>query len=372
MCETHYLDHNATSPLRASAVTAVEAALRVAGNGSSVHSYGRQARRVVEEARQHVAKLCGATSEMVTFTSGGTEANNLVLRGAGHDQVLMSAIEHPSVKEAREDGVIVPVTSDGVVDVIALDTMLSFDSRPALVSVMYANNETGVVQPISRIAEIAKAHGAVFHCDAVQAAGKVPVNVSSFGADLLTISAHKIGGPAGSGALINVTGVDLDARTYGGGQEKKQRSGTENLIGIAGFGGAAQETHERGSADIVKAHGLRDRLESELAEKMPQIQVVGAGVERLGNTSFLLVPGVDSETLVMGLDLAGVAVSAGSACSSGTVKASGVLLEMGYPESQARTAVRVSLGWSSTDHDVAAFVTALHPIYERAQRHIAA
>lgn len=372
MCATHYLDHNATSPLRAGAIEAIETALAVAGNGSSVHSYGRAARSVIETARERVAALCAATPDMITFTSGGTEANNMVLRGTGRHRVLLSAIEHPSVREACEGAEIIPVTPDGVLDVDVLNAMLGADSRPALVSVMFANNETGIIQPMREISAAVRCHGAVFHCDAVQAMGKVPVDVSRFGADLLTVSAHKIGGPAGSGALVNVGGIELSARTYGGGQERKRRSGTENLIGIAGFGGAAAETIARGHDDSAHAGRLRDRLERQVSARMPRIHVVGASVDRLANTSYLLVPGVDSETLVMRLDLAGVAVSAGSACSSGSVRASEVLLEMGYPQEQARTAVRVSLGWSSTDADVDAFVAALQPVYERAQQSMAA
>jgi cysteine desulfurase len=372
MSETVYLDHNATSPLRPSAIATVEAALRVVGNGSSVHSYGREARKMIEQARADVAALCGATADMVTFTSGGTETNNLILAHTDRKRVLVSAIEHPSVKEASDVAEAVPVTSDGIVDLTALDEMLAAGTAPALVSIMYANNETGIVQPVTRIAEITKKHGAIFHCDAVQAAGKVELDVQSFGADLLTLSAHKIGGPAGSGALINVTGVEIDPVTRGGGQENKQRSGTENFIGIAGFGGAAKETLEKGTDNIANAQRLRDRLESEICEKMPNMIVVGAGVERLPNTSFLVLPGMDSDTLVMGFDLAGVALSAGSACSSGTVKASGVLLTMGYGEEDARSVIRVSLGWSSKDSDVDAFLDALRPLYERAGHHQAA
>ena len=372
MPETVYFDHNATSPLRPAAIEAVEAALRVVGNGSSVHSCGRAARKIIEQAREHVATLCGAAPEMITFTSGGTETNNLILQHTGRERVLISAVEHPSVKEASSVAEAIPVTTDGVIDVAVLDEMLASDLRPALISVMYANNETGIVQPVAEIAELARKHGAIFHCDAVQAAGKVALDVRSFGADLLTLSAHKIGGPAGSGALINVSGIEIEPFTRGGGQEKKQRSGTENLIGIAGFGGAAKETLELGLENMRNARRLRDHLEAEISTHMPNITVVGANVERLGNTSYFVMPGMDSDTMVMGFDLAGVALSGGSACSSGTVKASGVLLAMGYEADAAGSAIRVSLGWSSKDSDVDAFLAALGPLYERAGHHQAA
>lgn len=372
MPEAIYLDHNATSPLRPSAITAVEAALRVIGNGSSVHSYGRQVRRIIEQARADVAALCGASPDMVTFTSGGTEANNLILRYTACERILVSAVEHPSVMEAPDAADVVPVTSSGIIDVAALDKMLASDSRSSLISIMYANNETGIVQPIGAIAEIARKYGAVFHCDAVQAPGKVSIDVGDFGADLLTISAHKIGGPAGSGALINVSGIEIAPVTRGGGQEKKQRSGTENFIGIAGFGGAARETLALGNENISNVTRLRDRLESEIMDQMPRITIIGSDVERLGNTSYMIMPGMDSDTQVMAFDLAGIALSAGSACSSGTVKASGVLLAMGYEAEEAGSAIRVSFGWSNEDGDVDVFLAALRPLYERAQRHQAA
>ncbi len=372
MPETVYLDHNATSPLRPSAIAAVEAALRVIGNGSSVHGFGRNARKIIEQARVDVAALCGAAPDMVTFTSGGTEANNLVLQHTNCERVLISAIEHPSVMEASDIAEAIPVTSEGVVDLAALQGMLAGDTRPTLVSVMYANNETGIVQPVEAISEIAEKHGAIFHCDAVQAPGKVALDVGALGVDLMTLSAHKIGGPAGSGALVNVSSIEIEPVTRGGGQERKLRSGTENMIGIAGFGAAARETLELGTENIASMRRLRDRLEVVIKDQMPRITIVGAGVERLANTSYLIMPGMESDTQVMAFDLAGVAISAGSACSSGTVKASGVLLTMGYEPEDAGSAIRVSLGWSSQDSDVEAFLSALRPLYERAQHHQAA
>ncbi len=370
--ETHYLDHNATSPLRDSVVIAVEAALRVVGNGSSVHGYGRAARKVIEDARAGVAGMCHAVPDQVTFTSGGTEANNLALRQPGFQHVFVSAVEHPSVLEARPDAIVIPVTSNGIVDLSALGEQLATYDDTKLISVMYANNETGIVQPVSEIAKLARIHGSVFHCDAVQAAGKAEIDVKTFGADLLTLSAHKIGGPAGIGALINVSGVQLEPRTHGGGQEKKVRSGTENLIGIAGFGAAAREVSERGMEDSDRVAGLRDTLEQSIFSTMSDVTIVGHDTPRLGNTTFLIIPGANSETMVMGMDLKGVAISAGSACSSGTVKISRVLQEMGFSDEQARSGIRVSLGWSNTKSDVEAFVAALRPVYERAQHNVAA
>ncbi|MBL8658993.1 MAG: cysteine desulfurase [Rhodospirillales bacterium] len=353
-----YLDHNATTPLRPEAAAAVAAAQGVVGNPSSVHGFGRAARRVIEDAREQVAALVAAPPASVIFTSGGTEANTLALHGTERRRVLVSAVEHASVLEVAADAERIPVDRDGVVDLDALAAVLVMNERPALVSVMLANNETGVIQPVAAVAEVAARHGALVHCDAVQAAGKIRVDPAALGVHLLSLSAHKLGGPPGVGALI-VNGTDVEAQLVGGGQERRRRAGTENIAGIAGFGAAAAavgvEAAQRAAAARTKA--LRGRLEAGVMAATPSARVIAADAERLVNTVCILTPGVPAETLVMALDLAGVAVSAGSACSSGKVAGSHVLRAMGLGEHLARQAVRVSLGWTTTEREIDDFVT---------------
>ncbi len=354
---TIYLDHNATTPLRPEARAAMLEALCVVGNPSSVHRFGRTARRLVEDAREQVGVLVGASPAEVIFTSGGTEANALALAGCGRMRALASAIEHSSVLDAADTVERVPVGGDGIVDLNALDEMLSRDAAPAVVSVMLANNETGVIQPMARVAEVAARHGALMHCDAVQAAGKVPLDLQELGVQLLSLSAHKLGGPAGVGALIAV-GTDLTPRLRGGGQERRRRAGTENLIGIAGFGAAAEAVGDAApiAAAMARLQALQGRLEAAVAAITPSARIVAGGVGRLANTTCVLTPGIAAETLVMALDLAGAAVSAGSACSSGKVTASHVLQAMGLGEHFARQAVRVSTGWTTRERDVDDFI----------------
>lgn len=354
---TIYLDHNATTPLRPEARLAMVEALSVFGNPSSVHRFGRGARRLVEDAREQVAALAGVSPATVIFTSGGTEANALALAGCGRAGVLASAVEHSSVLDARADVKSIPVDGDGIVELDALDEMLGRSDAPAVVSVMLANNETGGIQPVRAVAEVAARHGAVVHCDAVQAAGKVPLDVTGLGVQLLSLSAHKLGGPTGVGALI-AAGTELLPQLRGGGQERRRRAGTENLAGIAGFGAAAEAVGDAAMirASTARLEALRDRLEAAVAAVTPSARVVAGGVERLANTSCVLTPGVASETLVMALDLGGVAVSAGSACSSGKVTASHVLRAMGLGEHLAGQAVRVSTGWTTTERDVDEFI----------------
>jgi len=350
-----YLDHNATTPLRPEAERAAIAARARVGNPSSVHRFGRAARRTIEDAREQVAALVGARAENVTFTSGGTEANALALRGAGRARVVVSAVEHASVLAAVPDAIRVPVDSEGVIDLAALAAALAADSRPALVSLMLANNETGVIQPVARAAEIARRHGAALHCDAVQATGKIPVDAAELGAHFVTLSAHKLGGPMGVGALVTDASVPLEAQLKGGGQERGLRAGTENISGIAGFGAAA----EAARADLDRAGCLAawcDALEARARAAVPSARILGAGAPRLPNTSCLALPGVAAETQVIALDLAGIAVSAGSACSSGKVGASHVLAAMGLEADVAGSAIRISLGWSSTAADIERFL----------------
>ena len=360
-----YLDHNATTTVRPAAAEAVAAALSLTGYASSVHGFGRAVRRAVEDAREAVAALVGAAPADVVFTSGGTEANNLALRGAGRERIVVSAVEHESVLMAGAGAALIPVDSEGVVDLDALDSMLAGEGTPALVSVMLANNETGVVQPVAGIVEVARRFGALVHCDAVQAAGKIPVDMGALGVDMVSLSAHKMGGPAGVGALVVADSVPLGPIVFGGGQERGRRMGTENFSGIAGFGAAAREAG-KGVDGFAGLGRLRDALERRILAVSPETRIFGAGAGRLPNTSCLTMPGMASETQVMALDLAGVAVSAGSACSSGKVQASHVLAAMNADAAQAASAIRASLGWNSTAQDVDAFVDAWSALHVRA------
>ena len=360
---TVYLDHNATAPVRPEAVEAVARTLSLVGNPSSVHGYGRAARRLVEEARERIAALAGAQPEDVVFTGGGSEANNLALGGCGRRRILVSAVEHDSILNVDATLETVPVDGDGVIDLDALDTLFAREGTPALVSVMLANNETGTIQPVVGVVEVARRHNALVHCDAVQAAGKMALSFSDLGVDMLTLSAHKMGGPQGIGALIVGAGVALKAQILGGGQERGRRAGTESVPLIAGFGAAALAVG--GPEEGQRLARLRDKLEAGLAGLTPAPLIFGQGAPRLPNTSCIAMPGVASETQVMALDLAGVAVSAGSACSSGKVRPSHVLRAMGLGEAEAGSAIRVSLGWTSTDADVERFVAAWAEIDER-------
>lgn len=362
---TAYLDWNANAPMRPEAIDAVSEALALAGNPSSVHGYGRRARQAVNAAREAVARLVNAAPEEVIFTSGGTEANNLALRGFPNRRVAVSAIEHESGLAAATavDGSRIPVTAAGIVDLDALEEMLVADARPALVSVMFANNETGVVQPAVDVARIAHRHGALFHCDAVQGPGKLPVDFRALDADLMTISAHKIGGPMGTGALILRSDLAIEPLLKGGGQERGRRGGTENFPGIVGFGAAALAACAmEGMAAIAK---LRDEAERRLMALAPDTMVFGGGAPRLPNTLCIAMPRVPSATQVIALDLAGVMVSAGAACSAGKVTRSHVLEAMGVPGEMLECAIRISLGWSTSAADIDQLVEAWGALYAR-------
>jgi len=358
-----YLDWNATAPLRPEAAAAMAEALALGGNPSSVHRWGREARQLVERSREAVAALVGAPPGGVVFTSGGTEANHLGLR-TRKAWTLISAVEHSSVLEARSHPPALAVDSNGIVDVKALAQRLAeIDTRSmGLVSVMLANNETGVIQPVREIADTVHAWDCLFHCDAVQAAGKIPVSLADTSADLLSLSAHKIGGPTGVGALIVADGVLITPLSRGGGQERNRRAGTENLTGIAGFAAAASACNVE---EYKQVRELRDQLEAALP---PDAIVIGSGVPRLPNTSAIAMPGVPAETQIIALDLDGVMVSAGAACSSGKVGPSHVLAAMGVASDIANTTIRVSLGWSTTEADIAHFIDAWTALYRRTRR----
>jgi cysteine desulfurase len=363
-----YLDYNATAPVRPDVAAAVAEALARTGNPSSVHKAGRAARAAVEKARVQVAALVGAKPSEVVFTSGGSEANMAALTRSGAARLLVSAVEHDSVTETAAGSGLpvetVPVDGDGVVDLAALETLLASAPRgTALVSLMLANNETGVIEPVAEAAALAHRHGALLHCDAVQAAGKIPFDFGELGADYLSLSAHKLGGPQGVGALVVREVCALAPLVRGGGQEQGRRSGTENVPGIAGFGIAAELAGLPGHVA-----GLRDDWERRLKEVAPEAIVFSANAPRLPNTSCVALPGIGAETQVMALDLAGVGVSAGAACSSGKVKTSRVLAAMGCDKELAGSAIRVSLGWATTAEDMDRLFAAWTALRERMAR----
>ncbi len=357
-----YLDYNATAPIRPEASAAVLRALEIGGNPSSIHAAGRAARAAIEEAREAVAALAGAQASQVVFTSGGAEANTLAmdsgLRLGGGAGLIVGATEHASISEAAEVSPAMtetwPVGGDGIADISwlgrRLDDWKAEDGRP-FVALMLANNETGVIQPVMQAAEMVREAGGWLHVDAVQAAGKIAVDMVALGADTLALSAHKLGGPQGSGALIVGPRVALTKRNFGGGQERGRRGGTENLSGIAGFGAAARATHV-GEVNAAWRDAAAERLKREAG-----VTILGEAAQRLPNTLCFAAEGYASELQVMALDLAGVMVSAGSACSSGKVKGSHVVKAMGRAD-LAGCALRVSGGWASTRDDWERFVEA--------------
>jgi cysteine desulfurase len=371
MVERAYFDWNATAPLREEARDAAMAALALTGNASSVHAEGRAARRLVEEARGRVADLVGAEARNVTFTSGATEANMSALtpaievggRKEPRDRLFISAIEHPSVRSggrfAPDQVEELPVTARGLVDLVALKRVISSTERP-LVSVMLANNETGVIQPIADIAEIVHAASGVLHIDAVQAPGRIACDIAALGADLLSLSSHKLGGPQGAGALIRRGDIHItDSLIKGGGQERGQRAGTENVAAIAGFGAAAVAAKQMDGARMA---ALRAQAEEGIKAVTPQAVFFGDNAPRLPNTSLFTVPGLKAETAIIAFDLNGIAVSSGSACSSGKVQVSHVLAAMGVEPALAHGAVRISLGWSTTEADIERLLNAWNTV----------
>jgi cysteine desulfurase len=365
LAERAYFDWNATAPLREEARAAMGAALAFTGNASSVHAEGRAVRRLIEKAREQVAQLLCADAKNVIFTSGATEANMLALtpmleiagRKEPRDRLFVSAIEHPSVRAggrfSRESIETLPVTGNGVVDLAALSLAVKKAARP-LVSVMLANNETGVVQPIAQIAEIVHAVSGVLHVDAVQGTGKIDCDIAALGADLVSVSSHKLGGPQGAGALVRRGDIHVaEPLMKGGGQERGQRAGTENVAAIAGFGAAAAAATR---TDIERVAAMRDRLEQGLRRVTPDVQIFGDRETRLPNTTLFAVPGVKAETAIIAFDLNGIAVSSGSACSSGKVQPSDVLAAMGIDAALARGAIRASIGNSTTEADFDRFL----------------
>jgi cysteine desulfurase len=377
----HYLDHNATSPLRPECLSAITHALAIGGNPSSVHARGRIARAAMEEAREKVAALAGANPGEVIFTSGATEANDLALFGAVEGslaeeevritRVFVSAIEHSSVLSTADRlaerfpwarVTRLPVTAEGVIDLEGLRVALREGKGRALVAVMAANNETGVVQPVAQVSRLVREAGALLLMDAVPAAGKMALDFSL--CDYMVLSAHKIGGPQGTGALVVREGVPLQPQLVGGGQQKGLRAGCENLSGIVGFGAAAHALAD-GAGECARIAHLRDHFEAALKHAAPEAVIFGVSQQRLCSTSCFAIPGLTAETALIGLDLDGVMMSSGSTCSSGKVSVSHVLTAMGVEGDIGACALRASFGWSSTMQDVNAAVSSLAKLRER-------
>ena len=366
-----YLDYNATCPIRPSVVDAVTDAMAVSGNPSSVHRAGRAARALVENSRVKVASLVGARTRDVMFCGGGTEAANTVILGAPVKSLIISPTEHDCVRAAVTSSVLpvqwLSVDRRGVICLKSLEKLLVEAAKPALISVMAANNETGTLQPVTEICKLANHYGALVHTDAVQMAGKMSIDVTRFGTDYLTLSAHKIGGPQGVGAVVLAPSAGLKPLLVGGGQEIGRRSGTENVAGIAGFGAAALDALSSLSK-MTEIQALRDDMEARLKDYAKELVIVGEGAQRLGNTSCLAIPDLPGETQVMHFDLAGICVSSGSACSSGKVKLSHVLGAMGLPENIASSSIRVSLGYGTTPDHIDTFIAAWKVLYDRTKK----
>lgn len=358
-----YLDYNATTPLKPQVREKMLEMLAFPGNASAIHKAGREARRLIEDSRQTLMKALNAgPRDVLVFTSGATEANNMVLQRAGVERILVSAIEHPSVLNATGVKEIIPVLPSGVVDLAALERALRDNTRQTLVSVMLVNNETGVVQPVREVVALARKHGCIVHTDAVQAFGRIPLDLQDLGADFVTLSAHKMGGPQGAGCLAICNCLSLPPLFCGGNQEKNLRAGTENLPAIVGFAEAAKLID---LAEFEKLAVLRDRVEIALLALAPGLGIFGKDAPRIANTTMFSLPGISSETQLIALDLAGICVSNGSACSSGTVKASHVLKAMGASDAQASSSLRLSMGWGTTAEDIERFLAAWTSLYAR-------
>jgi cysteine desulfurase len=376
-----YFDHNATTPVDPAVVDAMVRVLAseqgAYGNPSSIHQFGQRAKGILDEARTAVADLIRAEASEVVFTSGGTESDNFAIRGvaealeaAGRRHLVASAIEHEAVlttfKALARRGwttTLLPVDASGIVSPAALEAALT--DKTALVSVMHANNEIGTVQPIAELARLAHARGALFHTDAVQSVGKILVDVRALGVDLLSLSAHKFNGPKGAGALWIKRGTRVTAILTGGKHERNRRAGTENVPGIAGLGAAAALASRKLAAEADRLAQLRDRLETGILERIPGTAVNGARQDRVPNTANVSVDGIEAESLLIALDLEGIAVSTGSACSSGTLEPSHVLRAMGFPAHRTQNSIRVSLGAGNTDEQVEYFLEKLPKVVEK-------
>lgn len=362
-----YLDYNATAPIRPEVIAGVGDAMARVGNASSIHGEGRAARKLVEDARAFVAALAAVRPAQVIFNSGATEGNNTILSGHQDKHIVIGGTEHPSIIEAAPEAGRLPVTHDGLIDIEKFERIMT-SAKIDLVCVQLVNSETGVIQPVAEISRIAHAHGARILCDAVQAAGRITIDFKALDVDYLTLSAHKFGGPQGAGALIFREGLLLPKLLRGGGQEKRQRAGTENVAGLHGFGIAAKLAKDNIEAYAKTCEALRAKLESGLRMIAPEIVIAGHDAPRVANTTNIILPGMSAETLLMGMDLEGIAVSSGSACSSGTFRPSHVLTAMGYSDEDARSALRFSTGWATTEADIDAGLAAFDRLLKRVKK----
>jgi len=362
-----YLDYNASAPIRPEALTAMQNALTAPLNASAIHHFGREGRKIVETARTQIANIINApTANQLIFNSGATEANNTVLKHFPQNKILLGATEHVSVLDAAPAATQIPVDTNGLLDLDALETLLK-EKQIDLISVMIINNETGVIQPIQQISALVKNHGALLHCDAAQALGRIPLDMQKLGIDFLTLSAHKCGGPQGVGALaLGLCGI-TPTLLHGGGQEKSARAGTENVAGIAGFAAAATAANQNHEILSPPPTQLRDKLENwVMSNKYTAIH--GQNAPRAYNTTFFSIEGIKSETAIMAMDLEGLAISNGSACSSGTVKPSHVLKAMGADDTTALSGIRISTGWNTTENDIDIFIEKFETFLKRTQK----
>lgn len=370
-----YLDYNASAPLCPLARASMYAVLErqdCALNASAIHSFGREGRKIVENARQNLSQLIGAPPAQIIFNSGATEGNNTILRyfrdTFPDDRIAVCAGDHPSVTHGIKALDLIPLTREGVLDLNALEDLFKRGTGISLVSTALCNNETGIIQDVSELSSLCQKHGAFLHCDATQAIGRIPVDLNSMGIDFITFSSHKIGGPQGVGAMAMRLCGHTPALLFGGGQEKSARAGTENVAGIAGFGAAALFAKENIPVYETLAQ-WRDEMEATLLQISPEIMIHGKNQNRIGNTSFFSLPHVNAQTLLMAFDLEGIAISNGSACSSGSVKPSATLHAMGYNDSIAAAALRISSGWTTQKSDLDGFVNAWEKIYKRIKNH---
>lgn len=361
-----YCDYNAGAPVRAEAAVAMSRALALGGNASSVHGFGRRMRALIEDAREKLARAVEVSAENVVFTSGATEALHLALTSAGAASLIVSAVEHDAVFEHAGKALraerVAPVDANGVVDLAALAEMLGAAPKPALVALQFANNETGVIQPVAKVAALCREHGALLLVDAAQAFGRVPVSIADLDATYLVVSSHKLGGPPGAGALVLAPGAPFVTTRFGGGQERGRRPGTENGAALVGFGVAIEWALQDMDTETARVARLRDRFEAGLPS---DAVVFGANAKRLPNTSNFALPGLSAETAVIAMDLEGVALSSGAACSSGKVRQSRVLTAMGAAADVAKAALRVSFGHESKDSDVDEVMHALQKVSAR-------
>lgn len=366
-----YLDHNATSPVKPEVMAEMMRVMKIGGNPSSVHTVGRGAKAILEQSRETIADMINCRPGQIIFTGGGTEANNIAVKASGTDHLIVSATEHDSILYMKESFAgrvdILAVDKDGHISTDELKKALTGATDKTLVSIMLANNETGVIQNIRTLGAITREAGAYFHCDAIQALAKIPVDFRDLAVDMMSFSAHKISGPQGVGALIVSEKIPIHSLLIGGGQEMGRRAGTENLGGIAGFATAVSLTGQNLSAMEVN-RSRRDRIEREISRHADDVIFYGAQSDRLPNTTTILMPGISSETQVMAFDLDGLCISSGSACSSGKVKPSHVIAAMGATRDQALSTIRVSLGWNTTEQEVDAFIGAWIKLYDRKKK----